>query len=119
MSTIPEKAPLETPAEQGSQLMNQKPEQPPQQKKRLWAKRAVSIPLACLATVLTIVVVGAGSYYAWAYGSTSSSVLARQIIWQTPANVDDYQRFPARTIATASPTFSFPRAPAGNPYTAA
>jgi CubicO group peptidase (beta-lactamase class C family) len=45
--------------------------------------------------------------------------VARQSIWQTPANVDDYQRFPTRTIATASPTFSFPRAPAGNPYTAA
>jgi len=105
-----------------NQLMNQKRVQPPpqlQQKKHWWAKRVVSIPLLCLTTVLTILVVAAGSLYAWAYFSTSSSVVARQLIWQTPANVDDYQRFPARTIATASPTFSFPHAPATNPYASA
>ena len=103
-----------------NQLMNQPGVKFPRPKqKRWWSKMVVSVPLVCLATVLTIVVVGAGSYYAWAYCSTSSSVLARQIIWQTPANVDDYQRFPAHTIATASPTFSFPRAPADNPYASA
>jgi CubicO group peptidase (beta-lactamase class C family) len=104
-----------------NQLMNQPGVKPPRpkQKKRWWAHKVVSVPLVCLSTVLTIVVVAVGSFYAWAYCSTSSSVVARQSIWQTPANVDDYQRFPARTIATASPTFSFPRAPAGNPYTAA
>ena len=103
-----------------NQLMNQPSVKPPRPKqKRWWAKKIVSIPFVCLTTVLTIVVVSAGSYYAWAYCSTSSSVVARQSIWQTPANVDDYQRFPARTIATASPTFSFPRAPAGNPSTSA
>ena len=102
-----------------NQVMNQPSIKPPKPQKQLWAKRVLSVPLVFLATVLTIAVVGAGSYYAWAYCSTSSSVLARQMIWQTPANVDDYQRFPARTIATASPTFSFPRAPAGNPYASA
>ncbi len=103
-----------------NQLMNQPGVKSPRPKqKRWWANKVVSIPLLCLTTVLTIVVVAAGSYYAWAYCSTSSSVLARQIIWQPPANVDDYQRFPARTIATASPTFSFPRAPAANPYASA
>ncbi len=98
-----------------NQLMNQPGVKPPRPKqRRWWANKVVSIPLLCLATVLTIAVVAAGSYYAWAYCSTSSSVVARQMIWQTPANVDDYQRFPARTIATASPTFSFPHAPATN-----
>jgi hypothetical protein len=85
-----------------TQLTNQTSVQPPeqQQKKRWWAKKVVSIPLLCLATVLTIIVVASGSFYAWAYCSTSSSVVARQQIWQTPANVDDYQLFPT-TKATS------------------
>jgi|GEM_PF-5522842 len=88
-----------------NQLMNQPSVKTPRPKqKRLWSKKVVSIPLVCLATVLSIVVVAAGSYYAWAYCSTSSSVLARQIIWQTPANVDDYQRFPARLRGPRPPS---------------
>ena len=95
---------------------------PPQKKKRWWAKKVVSIPLLCLMTLVTIVVVAAGSLYAWASFSTSSSFLARQIIWSGPrggAQVDDYLLFPSRTIATASPIFVFPQAPANNPYTSA
>jgi len=106
-----------------NQLMNQPSVQPPRQKqKHWWAKKVVSIPFLCLTTLLTILVVAAGSLYAWASFSTSSSFLARQLIWSAPrggAQVNDYQLFPSRTIATASPTFSFPHAPATNPYTAA
>ena len=81
-----------------NQLLNQPTAEPTRPKqKRWWSKKFLSIPFLCLTTLLTIVVVGAGSYYAWAYCSTSSSVLSRQSIWQTPANVDDYQRFPARS----------------------
>ena len=61
--------------------MNQKSVQPPQQKKRWWAKNVVRIPLICL----TIVVVAAGSLYTWLYFSTSSSYLARQAHLEWPA----------------------------------
>lgn len=68
---------------------------------------------------LMILVVAAGSLYTWASFSTSSSYLARQIIWRGGASVNDYQLFPSRTIANALPTFSFPRAPAANPSASA
>lgn len=114
-----------------SQVMNRAPHQATSQKrvqfprrqtmKRPWARKAVRIPLLCLALLVTIVVVGAGSYYTWAYSSTSTSLIARGTVWSGPhggAQVTDYQLFPSRTIATAAPAFSFPRAPAANPYAA-
>ena len=119
MFTKRERAPVATPTEravQRSKLTNQKPVRPPQQrKKHWWAKNVVRIPLMCL----MILVVAAGSLYTWASFSTSSSYLARQIIWRGGASVNDYQLFPSRTIANALPTFSFPRAPAANPSASA
>ena len=96
--------------------MNQNSVRTPQQnKKHFWAKNVVRIPIICLG----ILVVAASSLYAWAYFSTSTSYLARLLIWAAPTGgdtVDDYKLFPARTIANAPPTFFFQRAPAANPY---
>src|SRR5271165_3411344 len=101
-----------------SQTSVRPPEQSQQTVKRLWARKVVRIPLICLA----IVAVAVGSLYTWASFNTSSSFLARQLIWGGPrggAQVDDYKLFPSRTIATASPTFYFPKAPATNTYASA
>ena len=53
--------------------------------------------------------------YVVAYFSTSSSQIARALIW-TDADVDDYKRFPSKPVSNKTPPFHFAQLPDGVSY---
>jgi CubicO group peptidase (beta-lactamase class C family) len=74
--------------------------------RRQWIRRAGS--------VLVLMIVAVGGVYAWALMSVNSSTTARAMIWMG-ADVDDQDRFPARTIAASGDPSALPRGPEIDP----
>jgi CubicO group peptidase (beta-lactamase class C family) len=70
--------------------------------RRRWLRRAAFVPL--------LLILAVGGVYAWAWMSVDSSTTARAMIWMG-ADVDDQDRFPARTIAAGDQPSALPDGP--------
>ncbi len=88
-----------------NQLMNHKRVQPPQQKKRLWAKRGIKIGAGVLVVAVLLVI----GYYA-AEVIYLDPVTFSRIETSGDSNIYTYQIFPQRAIATGGSVSVLPEA---------
>ncbi|MGD9144170.1 MAG: serine hydrolase [Anaerolineae bacterium] len=68
-------------------------------------KNLKRVGLVCLGLILVLAII-AGGMYLWAVASTDTSLVARGIMWGD-ADVDDWQRFPSRTVHASQKPVGF------------